>query len=382
MAMMHLSSHTPARAVLALALLLLSFTLLCAAPAIAVASGAVSEASAARLTYVTGTARSPSPLVWVAAASGLEPKLLGPGGDPLLAPDGQLVAAALFGATANSEAGPSLAIYSTSGAPVTEYLSLATATATPLAWSADSRYLAVSLQSTAVNNIAQRSGLAVIDTQTGTATTIAHGQIYGASFAPAGFAPGASTPGGGDHLVFARAPSLAPRAPTNLYTSQPDGSAMKLLTHDGRSLNPVWGPRYIAYDRERMRHESPEYQIWLASPSGVRARKVTHVSVGPLVAGLVPLAFSASGSRLLAEFEGEDTSAAYTVNVASGHAREVSVHGRAVQGAGISRDGRTVLVDENAFEQPPSAGRVATIPFTGGRSRVLIAHGSQGSWNG
>jgi hypothetical protein len=371
------------RAVLALALLLLSFALLCAGPAIAVAPAAVSEAPAARLTYVTGTARSPSPLVWIAAASGLEPKLLGPGGDPLLAPDGQLVAAALFGATANSEAGPSLAIYSTSGAPVTEYLSLATATAMPLAWSADSRYLAVSLQSTAVNDIAQRSSLAVIDTQTGTASTIAHGQIYGASFAPASFAPaGGGALASSDQLVFARAPSLAPSAPTNLYTSQPDGSAMKLFTHDGRSLNPVWGPRYIAYDRERMRHESPEYQIWLASPSGGRARKITHVSVGPLVAGLVPLAFSANASRLLAEFEGEDTSAAYTVNVVSGRAREVSVHGRAVQGAGISRDGRTVLVDENAFEQPPSAGRVATIPFTGGRSRVLIAHGSQGSWNG
>jgi len=40
-----------------------------------------------------------------------------------------------------------------------------------------------------------------------------------------------------------------------------------------------------------------------------------------------------------------------------------------------------VLVDENPFE-PPSSGRVAEIPFTGGASTVLIAHGAQASWNG
>jgi len=163
-AMVHPSSHAHARAVLALALLLLSFTLLSVAPAIAVAPGVVSDAPAVRLAYVTGTAHSPSPLVWIAAASGLEPKPLGPGGEPLLAPDGQVVAAALFGATANSEeAGPSLAIYSASGAPATEYLSLATVTSTPLAWSPDSRYLAVALRSTAVNNIAQSSGQRICD---------------------------------------------------------------------------------------------------------------------------------------------------------------------------------------------------------------------------
>ena len=47
----------------------------------------------------------------------------------------------------------------------------------------------------------------------------------------------------------------------------------------------------------------------------------------------------------------------------------MTVHGRLVQGAGISSDGSTLLVDEDAFEQPPSRGRIATIPFAGGRGR-------------
>ena len=325
-----------------------------------------------RLAYATGTAKEPSPSVWIAALSGSEPRRLGPGIDPLLAPDGQSVAVGLFGASANSEQGPSLAVYSALGAPTLTYLNLATATATPLAWSPDSRYLAVSLQSTSVTNIAQRSGLVVIDTTTGLISTIAHGQISGASFAE----------DGSDRIAYARAPSLALAAPVNLYLSRPDGSGSRALTHDGRSLNPVWGPRYIAYDRERLRPgDAPVFQIWLAKPSGGRARRLTNVRVRSLVAGLVPIAFSSNGSRLLAEFEGQDTSEAWTVLVKSKRARRLTVRGQPVLGAGLSGDGRTVLIDESSLESPPSDGHVAEIPFAGGRSKVLVAHGSQASWN-
>jgi Tol biopolymer transport system component len=325
-----------------------------------------------RLTYLTETATSTSK-VWIASLSGGEGKLLGPGQQPLLAPDGRSVAVSLFGVSPGvSEHGPSIGIYPSEGGPVANYLSLETATATALAWSPDSRYLAVYRQSNETVDIAAGSGLDVIDTQTGTVTSIAEGAIYGASF----------TRDGSDRLVFALAHSLSSSARTNLYESEADGAGLHPVTSNGRSLNPVWGPRYIAYDRERMRHLSPEYQIWLASPSGASVRRLTHVAVGSLVQGLVPLAFSADGSRLLAEFEGEDTSGAYAVSVASGRARGVTVHGQMVQGAGISSDGSTLLVDEDSFEQPPSHGRIAAIPFAGGSSTVLVAHGSQASWNG
>jgi hypothetical protein len=326
--------------------------------------------AAVGLAYETGTARSPS-RVWIAAPSGREPKLLGPGEEPLLAPDGQSVAASVFGA--NPEQGPALLIYSRAGAAAVPYLSLRTASAVALAWSPDSRYLAVSLQSSAVTNIAQHSGLDVIDTSTGAATTIAHGQIYGASFAP----------DGSDRIVYGRAPSLSLSAPSNLYISQPDGAGLQALTHDGRSLNPVWGPRYIAYDRERLRRgDAPVYQIWLGSPSGGGAHRLTNLRVPSLVSGLVPMAFSGDGGRLLAEFEGQDTSEAWTVLLSSRRAHRLTVHGQPVRAAGLSRDGRTVLIDQGSFEEPPSRGRVETIPFAGGHAKVLVAHGSQASWNG
>jgi Tol biopolymer transport system component len=387
---------TPAstrRALLATIVVFLSATCLAAGtataaggPARAVAAEAVADLTPAvtvpRVAYVTGTSTSK---VWLASASGGEAKLLGPGQEPLLAPDGQLVAASLFGVSPGvEEHGPALGLYSASGAPIVDYLNLETSTASPLAWSADSRYLAVELQSTQIVNGKVASSLDVIDTQTQTVTQIANGTIYGASFAH----------DGSDKLVFGLSHSESFAGGVNLYVSEVGGtgpvcnragvchSSLRRLTSDGHSLNPIWGPRYIAYDREHSRKLSPEYQIWLASPSGgAPVRRVTHISVDALAQGLVPLAFSASGNRLVAQFEGQDQSGAYAVNVITGRAREVTVHGRAVVGAGISSDGSTLLIDENALFEPPSKARVATIPFAGGRSHVIVAHGSQASWN-
>jgi hypothetical protein len=324
-----------------------------------------------RLAYLTETATS-TPKVWVAAANGSDPKLLGPGQQPLLSPNGASVAVSLFGiAPGVEEHGPAIGVYPASGAAIADYLSLETATSTPLAWSPDSRYLAVYRQSNEVTNIAAGSGLDVIDTQTGTVSSIAEGEIYGASFAR----------DGSDRLVFGLSHSEAFAGAVNLYTSEADGAGLQRLTSDGRSLNPVWGPTYIAYDREQDRHLSPDFQIWLGTSMAPRVRKLTHVAVGPLVQGLVPLAFSAGGSRLLAEFEGEDTSGAYAVSVATGRARSVTVHGQIAQAAGISSDGSTLLLDAGSFEQPPSHGRIVTMPFAGGPAKVLVAHASQASWN-
>jgi hypothetical protein len=321
----------------------------------------------AGLAYLTGTERS-TPTVWAAQANGREPKRLGPGLDPLLAPNGRSVAAVTFSTQAH---GPALVIYSTVGGTANQYFSLATVTAQPLAFSPDSRYLAVALQSNDPPSEAS-SGLAVIDTATGAVTTIAHGQVQGASFAP----------DGSDRIVYGLAPSLAVSVPVNLYIAQPGGSGTQALTRDGRSLNPVWGPQYIAYDHERLRRNyAPRYDIWLRSPTpgASTARRLTNVPANKLVVGLVPIAFSAGGSRLLSEFEGQDTSAAWTVRVPSGRARQVTVGRQFVIGAGISRDGGSLLVDLGSFESPPSSGRIATVPFAGGRPRVLIAHGAQAS---
>ena len=145
------------RNVFAVVLALLALTALSATPVVAVAPSVQLAAAGARLAYATGTEKEPSQYVWIAQANGREPQRLGPGVEPLLAPNGLSVATALFGDGAPTEKGPAIGIYSALGGPATSYLNLETATATPLAWSPDSRYLVVSLQSTAVTNIAAGS---------------------------------------------------------------------------------------------------------------------------------------------------------------------------------------------------------------------------------
>jgi WD40 repeat protein len=323
------------------------------------------------IAYVTETAKTP-PVVWTVRGDGSQKTQLGPGTSPIVSPSGAQVAVGLFGTSPN-ETGPAIAIYSTTGGVPLTYLNLKTENATPLAFSPDGRYLAIDVQSTAIRNGARLSGIAIVDLQANTLKLIAHGQPYGASFAP----------NGSDELVYGLAPSQTLSAPVNVFRSKPDGTGTVALTRDGRSLFPVWGPGAIAYDRERLRrNDAPVYQIWLRSPTGASTRRLTSIHVRTLVSGLVPLAFSSDGTRLLAEFGGEDTSEAWTVRVPSGRARRLTVRGRSVQAAGLSSDGATVLIDEGGLNGPASEGRTATVPFAGGRSTALVAHGSQASWNG
>lgn len=323
----------------------------------------------AQLAFVTGTGAAPDQ---VSVLLGGEARVLGPGDEPLLSPSGEDVAASLFGA--GSEHGPALAVYDVGGAAAATYLELSKFAVQPLAWSPDSRYLAFFARSTALHDTPARSALDVLDTVTRRIATLANGQIAGASFSP----------DGRDLLVFSKSRSELDY-PADLYTARPGGGGLRRLTSDGRSLDPVWGTEGIAYDRERLRHdEAPAFQIWLrpkSSPS--RPRQLTRLAVPALLSGLVPIAFSANGERLLAEYEGEDTSEAWTVEVGARRARRVRGSGtRSLQGDGISQDGTTLLLAEGSFEEPPSDGRIVTMPFDGGAPSVLVAHGAAGSWNG
>ncbi len=324
------------------------------------------SASGAAIAYVTGSATS-APNVWVANGSGGHPRKLGKGDVPLLSPDGRTVAA-----SNEASSGHALTLYPASGgAPSASYFNIAKVTANALAWSPDSRYLAVALSGVNLPSLTGY-GLAIIDTRTGTEKVITNGVIYGASFAP----------GASDELVYARASSMSATAATNLFTVAANGTGMKQVTTDGRSANPVWGKRGIAFDHEQLRPGyAPLDQIWLTLPNGSRRRQITHTSVGLLVEGLVPLAFSADGNRLAAEFEGQDTSIGYSVSILTGHSTQLKVGNLSVSAWGISRSGRSVLISVGGFMQPPNQGKIEQIPFSGGQPTLLIAHGNFPSWN-
>ena len=154
------------------------------------------------------------------------------------------------------------------------------------------------------------------------------------------------------------------------------------FTHDGHSLNPVWGRTAIAFDHERLHaNAAPAYEVWEMNAAGGERRQVTHLRFGPLLNGLVPIAFSADGSRLLAELEGQDTSQAWLVSPASDRAWPLQIGRRSVSASAIAHDGVHGLVDLGGFLNTPSQGAVASLPILGAAPRVLVAHGSEPSWN-
>ncbi len=213
--------------------------------------------------------------------------------------------------------------------------------------------------------------LAVFDLATGARTDVARGSIQGLSWSPAGTT-----------LVYGRAESASVGAPSDLYSVPAAGGAPRRLTRDQRSIGPVWGRRGIAYVKEQRRPgDAPRYDVWLRPPRGAADRQLTHVPAGPLVSGLVPVDFSADGSRLLALFVGTDTGVGYAVSVASGRARALSPNVETgLVGVALSADGRTILAQTGGLD-PSNHHDVVAVPFGGGGVRVLARGGSTPAWS-
>jgi WD40 repeat protein len=337
-----------------------------AAAALAAATGAASGAGGQPvLAYVTGTATG-TPQAWVGRADGSHARKLGSGQSVLVSPDGKTVAATQFNAH-----GPALLLYPSGGGHPAKYFTAKQYGVSLLAWSPDSRYLAVDLSNNLTIN-PSKSGLAVIDTATRATGMIATGAIAGASFSPSG----------PDEIAYARSANLSFNPPTNVFTAAPDGSGTTQITHDGVSLEPVWGTRGIAFDVEKPRHnDAPIYQLWLMRPDGTHRAQITHMHIPTLVSGLSPLTFAADGRHLLAQYVGQDTDEAWTVDVATGKLHRLIIAGQTVTPDSISSDGKAVLVDFGAFMNPPSQGTIETIGFGGSGAKVLVKHAAGGSWN-
>ena len=86
--------------------------------------------------------------------------------------------------------------------------------------------------------------------------------------------------------------------------------------------------------------------------------------------------------RLLAEYEGQDTSYAVTVNPRSGAEHSLSKDPeRGFVGTALSADGSTVLGFNGGFEPGPGHD-VVTVPYRGGRPTVLAKNAFEPDWSG
>lgn len=326
------------------------------ASACALAPAAAPAAVPARLAYITGLAGT-HPQVHVANADGSGAVAVGSGVDARLSPDGANVAIV----TPYTRRGTSLVVRPVGGGAARVLARTGDAIG-PLAWSPDGTLLSV---------VINTRRLLVIDVASGAQRLVARGSFQGASFSP-------------DSRRIAYARSALPRlsAHVDVYVANVDGSGRRAITHDGRSLWPVWGPSQIAFTHERLRrNDAPAYQLRVMRPDGGGVRQLTRLRIPRLLSGLTATAWSADGTRLLAEYGGQDTSEAWAVDVASGRARDLTGRFDGVIGTDLSADGTTVLVQRGYFDDPKHQS-IATIPFRGGRPTVLVRRGSEPSWGG
>jgi hypothetical protein len=148
-------------------------------------------------------------------------------------------------------------------------------------------------------------------------------------------------------------------------------------------MYPLWGPQRIAYVRYRRparRVDSPKFNLWLLHPDGTARTQLTHDKVPFLLTGLTPTAWSADGTRLLAQFGGQDTTYAVTVDPATGAERVIGSKSQGFRATGLSRDGSTIIGSSGGFEFGGHA-QIVTAPYGGGGTEVLIARGRSPDWN-
>jgi Tol biopolymer transport system component len=315
-----------------------------------------------------------NPAVFAAKDDGSAARRVGLGSNPRVSPDGKTI---VFYRSGKGKQPAALMIAAASGGAPRK---LAPGWQDPFvfAWSPDSARIAVLLGPEVG---AQR--LTTIDLATGTRQAIASGFFSGASFSSQG----------SEQLVYARAESesfpqrsdvyridLLPPGAVGVAAPQP-----QQLTNDHRSFSPLWGPSnrivFVKQLGAKQRKYGPKNDLFLIKPDGSEVKRLTDTKVGPLFSGLSPTEWSANGRRLLAEFGGQDTSYAVTVNPKTGAERALTKEREVgFVGTAISFDGKVVLGSIGGFEPGPGH-EVVSIPYTGGKPRVLARNASEPDWS-
>jgi Tol biopolymer transport system component len=325
---------------------------------------ALPAAAEATLVYVKNPMQ---PAVFAANDNGGGAFKVGPGNNPRVSPDGDVIAFAHEGSSGKSE----LKLAATQGG----------GSRTVLSNLQDSFYLTFSPDSKLVAALRGpelgKRKLVLIDVISGTfLRTVASGYFSGVSFSP-----------DGTQIAYSVAASEKYPPKTDVFVAPVGGGKPVALTKDHISLDPLWGPNeQIVFAKQlgaKNRKYGPKNELFLMNPAGKQIKRLTHTKVDPLLQGLYPTAWSDSGNRLLAEFEGQDTSYAVAVNPKSGAQKPLEKNGNGEQGfvgTALSGDGTTVLGYSGGFD-PGSRHDVATIPYGGGKAKALVKNAFEPDWS-
>jgi hypothetical protein len=171
-------------------------------------------------------------------------------------------------------------------------------------------------------------------------------------------------------------------APSDLYKFEIADKKRTRITRDRKSLNPLWTSRGIIHDRQRIRmNAAPSYNLFEIQPDGGSLRRITSLTMPPLSSGLVPVELSENGKRLVAEFEGQDTSVGFAVNPETGKVRALTRDAEnGFVAADLTADGRTVLGTTGGAD-PSNRHDVVTMPYRGGKPKILVKRAFDPDWD-
>lgn len=326
---------------------------------------AVPAAAQATLAYTTHVFH---PHVVVANDNGKGAKKIGAGTDPKVAPNGKLVAFERENAAKGK--GPEMKLYDVATGK-TKTLFTSWRESYTFAWSPDSTMVAALTGGELGNRT-----LYVVDVETGKKTRIATGYFNAVSFSP-----------DDQEVVFGLA-SEEFGGKTNIVRDPVTGGPTSTLTHDGISGWPLWGPQgqivFVKQLNAKQRKYGPKNDLFLMNADGKGVKRLTHTKVDALTEGLFPTAWSASGKQLLAEYGGQDTSYAVAVNPETGAEKNLSPGNTETgfSGVALTPDGRTVLGYIGGFEGGAGSLKIASVPYKGGKAKVIVNGGFDPSWGG
>jgi Tol biopolymer transport system component len=325
---------------------------------------ALPAAAEATLVYVKNPMQ---PAVFAANDNGGGAFRIGPGSNPKVSPDGDVIA------------------YQSESPGGKRRLNLAAAagggSATVMTGLQDSFYVTFSPDSKLVAALRGpelgKRKLVLIDVTSGTTLrTVASGYFSGISFSP-------------DSTELAYSVAATEKYPpkSDVYTVPVGAGKPAKVTTDGKSQDPLWGPNdtivFVKLLGARNRKYGPKNELYLMNPNGKGVKRLTHTKVDALLQGLYPTEWSADGKKLLAEFQGQDTSYAVTVNPRTGAQKPLDKMGDGEQGfvgTALSGDGTTVLGFSGGFEPGPGH-EVATIPYSGGKVKTLVKNAFEPDWS-
>jgi len=234
-------------------------------------------------------------------------------------------------------------------------------------WSPDSTKLAC------VAYRGARGRLVVIDAATAAVTTLATGVFDGqVSFSP-----------DSKQLAYVQTTSKYYNANGKLKVIDLATRAITTLRASG-AASPVWGSTAIAFSTVKKRGARRfTFNAAVIQPDGKGFRRLTRFRATRELYGLLPRAWSADGTRLLAGLAGLDAwtyREAYAVDPIHGGSRLIA---HSVSPAALSRDGRYVIGQTGDAESTGLAGsNIVRVPWRGGRRHVLVRHAVEPSFNG